>query len=86
VLDIGDDGYPVAASCTEGLGVPLIDGASVKFRVKLNGERLDACVGYDRTRGIAWRNQKDGRGNYLIRDGKLVIEKIKGEVTLEPIS
>jgi hypothetical protein len=85
-LEIGEDGYPVAASCVEGLGVPLFDGRSAKFWVKLGGERQDACVGYDRRRGIVWRNQKDGSGNYLSRGGSLVIEKIEGEVTLEPIN
>lgn len=75
------DGLPVALSITEGLGLPVADVASATgLLVLLNKEDAGGVVAFDRKNGLIWRHQKDNSGNYMVRDGQVMIEKVKGDV------
>lgn len=82
-VKMGADGLPLAASLVPGLGLPLAGRGSLRnITVKFNGEDMP-CVAFDRERDLLWRHQPNGAGKIMFRDGKPVIERIGGKVTLE---
>src|SRR5687767_3784061 len=80
-VTIGDDGFPVAMSVREGLGVPVADISSTgRWLVSLDSQEVERCVAFDRARGFVWKHKVDGGGNLIVRKGEVEIEKLAGEV------
>jgi len=84
-IQLADDGFPVASSIREGLGLPLIDVCACRgFEVLLDGKKVDRAVAFDRAAGVIWRLQTiDDR--IVSRDGEVLVEQLTGVVTLRPV-
>jgi hypothetical protein len=54
----------------------------ISAEIKLDGQVMEDVVAYDCNAGKLWRHQKDAKGHLVIRDGQVIIEQLKGEVTV----
>jgi hypothetical protein len=80
---MNNDGLISAASLHAGLGPPLVASQScTHYEIKLDGQVMEDVVAYDCNAGKLWRHQKDAKGHLVIRDGQVIIEQLKGEVTV----
>jgi len=80
---MGEDGLPIALSLTEGLGLPIVDASSCSgLQIFLNGAPQKSVVAFDRSNNFIWRHQKDAAGNYMVRDGRVLLEKVEGLVVV----
>jgi hypothetical protein len=83
-VEFGADGLIDAASLIHGLGPPIVDHQSCRdYHILLDGKEMDEVVAFDRREGLLWRHQKDSAGHLIIRENKVVVEKLKGTVTVE---
>lgn len=82
-----EDGMPAAASVVEGLGVPIVAPESTHgWHIHLDGVPVDGVVAFDRPNGVLWCHQRDAMDNRMRRDGKFLLEKRTGIVTLKSTS
>lgn len=83
---LGEDGLPDAISLNPGLGPPVVSPHSAThLRILLDGQKVESCVAYDRVNGVLWRNQKSAAGDFIVRDEKIVVERVEGKVTVEAV-
>jgi hypothetical protein len=83
-IKLGDNGLIVAASLKSGLGPPLVSHETChEYAVLLDGQPMNEVVAFDCEQGALWRYQKDAEGHLIIRNGTVLIEKLKGAVRVE---
>ena len=83
-VEIGTDGFPVAGSLRHGLGLPLLDNASLlNVNVLLDGAKAKRCVAFDCANGLIWRFQARADGKIMFRDRQPILERVLGVVSLE---
>jgi hypothetical protein len=83
-VEIGENGLIVAASLKAGIGPPLVSHATCHYyNVLLDGEALGDIVAFDCKNGFVWCYQKDDFDHLIIRDGTVLIERLKGDVKVE---
>jgi len=73
------DGIPIAIAVEDGLGLPVVCPMNAPYDVYRNGNKVEACVGYDRDAGSVWINTGRIIGN------EWEIARLTGTVTVEPI-
>lgn len=76
------DGVPLAVSMVDGVGVPVMDCNPPYFDIFLDGIETQEVVAFDRERGLIWRNKHAADGQIMVRDGKVMIERVPGVVTV----
>lgn len=86
VVEYDADGLPLAAAVRDDLGVPEFVNRAALFEVRLDGAKVDKCVGFDRPNGLVWAYKIDADGRFVQRNGELVIERRSGAVTVKRLA